>query len=196
MPRRCSSTYSAAARRGVVRGASRRSGSGRGLPAERLSGFAHMSRPRYADDSPARLAAGEVCPYHRIVNLSRDLRYRVTADCYDPAQIVPDADVYPAARAGVVLQEAASRLPSAAAFASGTFGQRGGRPIRSTSSIPSRGACWWRPSRSKARRRVWSSRPYTVTATPCYTGISTTIISARRPSNTRYPSVPLPARTG
>lgn len=76
---------------------------------------------------PRTAAAGEVCPYHRIVNLSRDLRYRVTADCYDPAQIVPDADVYPAARAGVVLQEAASRLPSAAAFASGTFGQRGGR---------------------------------------------------------------------
>ena len=37
---------------------------------------------------PRTAAAGEVCPYHRIVNLSRDLRYRVTADCYDPAQIV------------------------------------------------------------------------------------------------------------
>lgn len=37
---------------------------------------------------PRAAAAGEVCPYHRIVNLSRDLRYRVTADCYDPAQIV------------------------------------------------------------------------------------------------------------
>ena len=30
---------------------------------------------------PRAAAAGEVCPYHRIVNLSRDLRYRVTADC-------------------------------------------------------------------------------------------------------------------
>ncbi|MFR6634411.1 MAG: hypothetical protein ACLUQ6_05370 [Alistipes onderdonkii] len=29
-----------------------------------------------------------MCPYHRIVNLSADLKYRVTADCYDPARIV------------------------------------------------------------------------------------------------------------
>lgn len=55
---------------------------------------------------PRAAAAGEVCPYHRIVNLSRDLRYRVTADCYDPGANRPDADVYPAACAGVVLQEA------------------------------------------------------------------------------------------
>ncbi|MFQ7386812.1 MAG: hypothetical protein ACLRM8_03150 [Alistipes sp.] len=60
------------------------------------------------------------------MNLSRDLRYRVTADCYDPAQIVR-MPMFILPPAQVVLQEAASRLPSAAAFASGTFGQRGGR---------------------------------------------------------------------
>ena len=37
---------------------------------------------------PRAAALGEVCPYHRIVNLSADLKYRVTADCYDPARIV------------------------------------------------------------------------------------------------------------
>ena len=31
---------------------------------------------------------GRCAPYHRIVNLSADLKYRVTADCYDPARIV------------------------------------------------------------------------------------------------------------
>lgn len=37
---------------------------------------------------PRSAAVAEVCPYHRIVNLSEDLRYRVTTDCYDPARIV------------------------------------------------------------------------------------------------------------
>ncbi len=37
---------------------------------------------------PQSAAAGEVCPYHRIVNLSPDLKYRVTTDCCDAARIV------------------------------------------------------------------------------------------------------------
>ena len=115
-----------AARRGVVRGASRRSGSGRRLPAERLSGFAHMSRPRYADDSPhgCRRRSLSLPP-----DRESEPRPPLPGDrgLLRPGADRPDADVYPAARAGVVLQEAASRLPSAAAFASGTFGQRGGR---------------------------------------------------------------------
>lgn len=37
---------------------------------------------------PQSAAAGEVCPYHRIVNLSPDLKYRVTTDCCDAAWIV------------------------------------------------------------------------------------------------------------
>lgn len=37
---------------------------------------------------PRTAAPGEVCPYHRIVNLSPDLKYRVTTDCCDPARIV------------------------------------------------------------------------------------------------------------
>lgn len=32
---------------------------------------------------PRTAAPGEVCPYHRIVNLSPDLKYRVTTDCCD-----------------------------------------------------------------------------------------------------------------
>ena len=116
----------AAVRRGVVRGASRRSGSGRGLPAERLSGFAHMSRTRCADDSPRGCR-------RRSLSLPPDRESEPrpplpgNRGLLRPGADRPDADVYPAARAGVVLQEAASRLPSAAAFASGTFGQRGGR---------------------------------------------------------------------
>ena len=52
MPRRSSSTCSACCPGGSGSQSPRRSGSGRRLPAERLSGLAHMSRPRYADDSP------------------------------------------------------------------------------------------------------------------------------------------------
>ncbi len=37
---------------------------------------------------PQAAAAGEVCPYHRIVNLSPDLKYRVTTDCCDASRIV------------------------------------------------------------------------------------------------------------
>ena len=144
---------------------------------------------------PRAAAAGEVCPYHRIVNLSRDLRYRVTADCYDPAQIVRmPMFILPPAQEWYYRKQHPDYRPLPPLHPG--LSDSGRAAIRSTSSIPSRGACWWRPSRSKATRRVWSSRPYTATATPCYTGISMTTISARRPSNTRYPSVPLPARTG
>lgn len=88
MPRRCSSTYSGCCPAG--------SGS-RSLTAIleaavvcRQSGClaSHICPDRDTLMIPRTAAAGEVCPYHRIVNLSRDLRYRVTADCYDPAQIV------------------------------------------------------------------------------------------------------------
>lgn len=144
---------------------------------------------------PRAAAAGEVCPYHRIVNLSRDLRYRVTADCYDPAQIVRmPMFILPPAQEWYYRKQHTDYRPLPPLHPGLSGSGAGGNPIDIV--YPQPGACWWRPSRSKARRRVWSSRPYTVTATPCYTGISTTIISARRPSNTRYPSVPLPARTG
>lgn len=56
----------------------------------RQSGYlaSHVCPDRDTVLIPRAAAAGEVCPYHRIVNLSADLRYRVTADCYDPAKIV------------------------------------------------------------------------------------------------------------
>lgn len=144
---------------------------------------------------PRTAAAGEVCPYHRIVNLSRDLRYRVTADCYDPAQIVRmPMFILPPAQEWYYRKQHPDYRPLPPLHPGLSGSGAGGNPIDIV--YPQPGACWWRPNRSKARRRVWSSRPYTATATPCYTGISTTIISVRRPSNTRYPSVPLPVRTG
>lgn len=56
----------------------------------RQSGYlaSHVCPDRDTLMIPRSAAAGEVCPYHQIVNLSRDLRYRVTADCCDPAEIV------------------------------------------------------------------------------------------------------------
>ena len=76
MPRRCSSTYSGCCPAG--------SGS--------RSLTAIWKRPSSAGRAAVWLRTyvptAIRCPYHRIVNLSRDLRYRVTADCYDPAQIV------------------------------------------------------------------------------------------------------------
>lgn len=37
---------------------------------------------------PRTAPAGEVCPYHRMVNLSEDRLWRVTTACYDPARMV------------------------------------------------------------------------------------------------------------
>jgi len=56
----------------------------------RQSGYlaSHICPDRDTVMIPRAAALGEVCPYHRIVNLSADLKYRVTADCYDPARIV------------------------------------------------------------------------------------------------------------
>ena len=56
----------------------------------RQSGYlaSHICPDRDTVMIPRAAAVGEVCPYHRIVNLSADLKYRVTADCYDPARIV------------------------------------------------------------------------------------------------------------
>ena len=55
----------------------------------RQSGYlaSHICPDRDTVMIPRAAALGEVCPYHRIVNLSADLKYRVTADCYDPARI-------------------------------------------------------------------------------------------------------------
>lgn len=40
---------------------------------------------------PRGVVTAEVCPYHRMVNLSADRRYQITADCYDPTKIVHEA---------------------------------------------------------------------------------------------------------
>lgn len=54
------------------------------------SGFlaSHVCPERDTVLIPRSAAVGEVCPFHRIVNLSADRKYRVTADCYDPSRIV------------------------------------------------------------------------------------------------------------
>ncbi|WP_295940663.1 penicillin-binding protein 1C [uncultured Alistipes sp.] len=54
------------------------------------SGFlaSHICPVRDTVMIPRLAAVGEVCPYHQVVNLSEDHKYRVTTACYDPARIV------------------------------------------------------------------------------------------------------------
>lgn len=156
----------------------------------RQSGYlaSHICPDRDTVMIPRAAALGEVCPYHRIVNLSADLKYRVTADCYDPARIVRmPMFILPLRRSGIT----AGSIPTTDRCPRCIPACRVTKPktTPSTSSIRSRGVCWSPRGRSKGSSRALSLRPCTATAMPCCSGISTTTTSVRPLSNTKSPSV-------
>ena len=155
----------------------------------RQSGYlaSHICPDRDTVMIPRAAALGEVCPYHRIVNLSADLKYRVTADCYDPARIVRmPMFILPPAQEWYYRRQHPDYRPLPRCIPACRVTKP--KTIPSTSSIRSRGVCWSPRGRSKGNSSALSLRPCTATAMPCCSGISTTTMSVRPLSNTRSPS--------
>lgn len=143
---------------------------------------------------PRTAAPGEVCPYHRIVNLSPDLKYRVTTDCCDPARIVRrPMFILPPAQEWYYRRQHPDYRPLPPLHPGLSGRGAGNDPIEII--YPQPGRVLVAPKSLEGRQQSMSSRPCTATATPCCSGISTTGISARPRWSTNFRSGPLPGVT-